>query len=203
MPGLPAAHIDLSFADIIKHLDGGLMGAAEGRYGRFIFMGDMIYAKISGSAETPGPFFSSAKIETSSFIGTAMAGYRVLDDPGYSLDALAGIRGYAVDTELTLFPGLLAGGTIHDSEAWVDPLIGAKGRVALTDQWYLTGWGFVGGFDVSSKFSWDVFGGVGYAFNKSVSGVVGYRALGVDYENGNFLYDVVQQGPVVGLVARF
>ena len=36
---------------------------------------------------------------------------------------------------------------------------------------------------------------IGYRFSDTVSAVAGYRALGVDYSNDGFLFDVVQQGP--------
>ncbi|SDI49161.1 hypothetical protein SAMN05428953_102101 [Mesorhizobium muleiense] len=50
---------------------------------------------------------------------------------------------------------------------------------------------------------WDVAGAVGYRFNDRISSVIGYRALGVDYSNDGGFLDVVQQGPILGLVVRF
>jgi hypothetical protein len=50
---------------------------------------------------------------------------------------------------------------------------------------------------------WDVMGGVGYRFTDSFSTLLGYRALGVDYRDDGFVFDVVQQGPILGLVFRF
>ena len=46
-------------------------------------------------------------------------------------------------------------------------------------------------------------GGAGYQFTDWFSAVAGYRAAGVDYENDGFVYDVVQQGPIIGLTFRF
>ncbi|POH31963.1 hypothetical protein ATY30_11145 [Sinorhizobium americanum] len=50
---------------------------------------------------------------------------------------------------------------------------------------------------------WDVAAAIGYRFSDTVSAVAGYRALGVDYSNDGFLFDVVQQGPILGLVVKF
>jgi hypothetical protein len=51
---------------------------------------------------------------------------------------------------------------------------------------------------------WDVAGGLGYRINERFSATFGYRALGVDYSNDDgFLFDVVQQGPIMGLTIRF
>lgn len=49
---------------------------------------------------------------------------------------------------------------------------------------------------------WDVAGAIGHRFNDRVSSVIGYRALGVDYSNDDGFLDVVQEGPILGLVVR-
>ena len=91
---------------------------------------------------------------------------------------------------------------MSQEETWADPVVGLKGRVSLTPQLYLTGWGMIGG-GASSDIVWDVLGGVGYQFNDTISAVAGYRAAGVDYENEGFVYDVIQHGPILGVVFRF
>jgi hypothetical protein len=58
--------------------------------------------------------------------------------------------------------------------------------------------GDVGGFDVGSKFSWQVLGALDYEICRSRtvtwSGMVGYKALSVDYAQGSgvsrYEYDV-------------
>ena len=47
------------------------------------------------------------------------------------------------------------------------------------------------------------FGGVGYEFNNTFSLVAGYRGTGVDYEDDNFEFDVIQHGPIFGGLFRF
>ena len=69
----------------------------------------------------------------------------------------------------------------------------------------------IGGFDAGSIFSWNIVGA--YNFNICVSngitytGMLGYRALSVDYEQGSgrtkYEYDVVQHGPVMGISVKF
>ena len=73
----------------------------------------------------------------------------------------------------------------------------------LSEQLYLTSWGMIGGFGVSSDFTWDVMAALGYDVHDKISMIGGYRALGVDYSNGSFLFDVVQHGPILGAVFRF
>jgi hypothetical protein len=204
LPPLPPVHVNLGFDDLLRNLDGAVMAAGEVRKDRFIVAFDVMYTKVSGSADPKSALFNSAALETSSFIGTLLAGYRAVDTSSYSLDLMAGLRGYSVWTATTttsVLPALNL--RREDTEGWVDPMIGAKLRVALDPKWYLTAWGFVGGFGVSSDISWDVMAGVGYAFSKHWSGMLGYRALGVDYRSGAFVYDIVQHGPLFALIAKF
>ena len=77
-----------------------------------------------------------------------------------------------------------------------------RGNYAFTPRFYFAGWGLIGagGADVD----WDVAAGLGYRFNDTLSATVGYRAMGVDYSNDDgFLFDVVQQGPIMGLTINF
>lgn len=50
---------------------------------------------------------------------------------------------------------------------------------------------------------WDFAGTLGYQFKDNLSAVAGYRALGVDYSQDSFVYDVIQKGPVLGLAVHF
>jgi hypothetical protein len=116
---------------------------------------------------------------------------------------MAGLRLWSVDTDLSFSGGVLDGVSRSDGDTWVDPLIGAKGRLDLTSRLYLTGWAMVGGFGVSSDLMWDALGGIGYQFSDTFSTVLGYRGAGVDYAKAGFEYDVIQHGPVLGAVIRF
>ena len=139
--------------------------------------------------------------KTLSVFGAAM--WRAVDEPTASLDLMAGARLWSVETSIDPVGGALGGADFSSSETWVDPVLGAKGRVQLPSNFYLTGWGMVGGFGVSSKARWDVMGAVGYEVTEATSFIAGYRALGVDYRDGDFLFDVVQSGPILGaLVLR-
>jgi len=93
---------------------------------------------------------------------------------------------------------------------WVDPLVGFRIRQGLAPGQELLLRADVGGFDVGSQFSWNVL--AAYSFDFAVrdgvtySGVLGYRALSVDFDGSGtsrFKEDVVLHGPVVGLTLRF
>ena len=197
-------HVDESIGEILDNLDIGIMGVAEARYERFGVFTDLVYVRLSESADTPfGILANSVDFTTTSLMWTAAGEYRLLDHPDASVDAFAGFRLYSIENELDFNPpGLLGGLGLSQQETWVDPIVGLKGRVSITPQVYLTSWGLIGG-GASSDIVWDVMGGVGFQFTNSFSAEIGYRAAGVDYENDGFVYDTVQQGPIIGAVFRF
>jgi len=73
----------------------------------------------------------------------------------------------------------------------------------LSDKWSLTGYGDIGGFGVGSDFTYDLYAAANYNFNPNISMVLGYRYLSVDYDDNGFLYDISQNGPVIGAQFRF
>ena len=199
--GLPPVKVNMNFGDILKNLDFGFMGVAEARKGRFGVMTDLIYAKLSDSKNVSAGPGITAHLTASTLYWTGMGEYRLVDQDRMSVDALAGFRLYDVNNKLKLSGRRVATG--NDGDTWADPMIGAKMRVNLNSNFYLTSWGMVGGFGVASNIAWDVFGGVGYSFNKTASMVAGYRALAVDYKHKGFVFDVVQHGPTIGAVFHF
>ncbi|MBY5834341.1 hypothetical protein ELH53_11605 [Rhizobium ruizarguesonis] len=198
------AHIDASIDDILSNLDIAVMGLAEARYERFGIFTDLNYVKLSTSSDTPfGILANSLDFTTHSLMWTAAGEYRLIDQRDASLDAFVGFRLFSIKNELDFNPpGLLGGVELSQTETWADPIVGLKGRVSINQQFYLTGWALIGG-GASSDLVWDVMGGAGYQFNERVSAVAGYRAAGVDYKNDGFVYDVVQQGPILGVTFRF
>lgn len=202
--GLPEVDVDASFGDVLKNFDIGLMGVGEARYGRFGVATDLLWVKLSAEQNTPLGLFADnvdADIETLMF--TAVGSYSLFLGETGSLDVVAGGRLWSVDTKFGLEGGSLDGRSTSDGETWVDPVVGLKGRSNFTPEFYVTGWSLIGGFDASSKFMWDVMGGLGYAPSDSFSVIAGYRGVGVDYRKDGFVYDVVQHGPLLGFVFNF
>lgn len=94
---------------------------------------------------------------------------------------------------------------------WIDPIVGLRLRHEFSPGSELTLSGDVGGFGVGSKFSWQALGAYRWTFAKTNnitwSGMLGYRALYVDYTKGSgdslYTYDMLQHGPIAGVTARF
>lgn len=202
-PGAPAADVDVSFSDILDNLDMAGMAIVQLRYRRVAAYMDLVYTSISADQETPlRILFDDVELENEVFIGTFGGAYRAIETDHATLDLLAGVRVWSVDTVLELEGGVLPDQEFEHSENWIDPIIGLHGHYQFESGIFVTSLSQVGGFGVSSDLTWDSFAGVGYRFNDTVSAIAGYRHLEVDYEHDGFVFDVEMSGPVVGMTIR-
>lgn len=205
LPGLPATDIDVDFYDDIwGNINGALYLVGEARKDNLGVFLDVEYVDIEDEEATPGPFFSKVKSRTKSWLVSAAGFYRLIQADKAFLDALAGIRYWSVDSKLTLTAGILPSLDESNTEDWLDPIIGLKGLMPLGDsRFFISGGLVIGGLGVGSDFMWDVNANLGYQWTQSFATTVGYRYLDVDYEEDDFLYDVYQDGLVLGLSWRF
>lgn len=200
--GAPSVDVNMGFSDILDDLRFSAMVAAEIRNGPFSLSTDLFYLKLGTDQATPrGVLATSVELDSSTMSATALAGYSVLDRANLRLDAVFGARLWSVENTLKFKGGIFGGQSFKDSETWVDAMGGIKGRLNVTDRIYFTGSAIAGGG--SSNFGWDVMGGIGYEISRHFSAVAGYRALGVDYKNGSFDFDVTVQGPIAGGSIKF
>jgi len=184
-------------------LDFALMGVFEARKGKLVVLTDLEYVAVSDDKATPGPLFSNVNAKFKTFIFDPEVGYRVYDDPakGAYVDVLGGIRVWHVSTELNFGAGILPATQVQGSRNWVDAIVGLRGKAAVSEKLFVTGKFDLGGG--GSKFTYQLFGGAGYNINQKVALIFGYRVLDVNYDKNNFIYDMNQRGPIVGLGFKF
>jgi hypothetical protein len=208
--GLPPQDLDLPFSDILQDLDFAFMGLGEARNGRFVFGMDLTYSKIGTTVDNPrqdGALIDSMEVDSAVWMVTGFGGYTVYDTEALQVDVIGGARYWSVDNDFKVntfnSSDPLNGRTYSDGAEWVDPLVGVKLRADLTHKVYVTSWGMIGGFGLGSDVMWDVMAGAGYSFTDHVDMFAGYRAVSVDYADDGFVYDMVQQGPLLAAVVRF
>lgn len=201
--GNRTTQVDESFSDIFHSLDFALMGVLEARKGKFVTLTDVEYVAVSDDKATPGPLFSNVKAKFKTFIFDPEVGYRVLDHPdkSASIDVLGGVRVWHVSTDLAFGAGILPATEVQGSRNWVDGVVGLRGKAALSPKLFITGKFDLGGG--GSKFTWQLFGGAGYNLTPKIALIGGYRVLDVDYNKNNFIYDMNQRGPIIGLGFKF
>jgi len=215
-----------------------LAALGEARNGRFGLLADVVYIKadlgasITRSRTTDaigGAVGVSAGLDTKMVIAELAAAYEIaswsgLTSPGSStaLDLYAGGRVWWQRADAQI----IASGTLNvfdltfsrvgvlsaeKSVSWVDPLVGMRLRHQFAPTWNFVLSGDVGGFDVGSKFSWQVLALLEHEICRSRtvtwSAMVGYKALSVDYSQGSGLslyeFDMTIHGPIFGVTARF
>jgi opacity protein-like surface antigen len=210
---LPAINVDMSFSDILKNLDAGLMGAFEARQGRLGLLFDAIYMKLSDSGTAsrtgPGPVGATAtagaELEMTQTLYAAAAAYRV-NEGRTPLDVIGGMRYSKIEADARIDGSFFAQTGSVDrgaSKDWVDPYVGLRVQRPIADHWTLVGYGDIGGFGIGSDFTWQAALGVNVDFSKTFSGKFGYRYISVDYDKDGFRYDMANSGLYLGLGIRF
>jgi hypothetical protein len=200
-----SADVDIAFKDVLKHLDMTFMAAAELRYKRWGFMGDLIYARLHDDIAPPsGIIFSSTHEVFKETIGTFLLSYRVVDAKPAYLDFFAGARVYSFYSEIVLRPNLGQTGFKADgTTTWADPIIGMRSRYYVSPVVFLNGYGDVGGFGAGSELSWQVLGSIGVQAARWCDVQLGYRGLGFEYGSGNRKQEITTHGPIIGATIRF
>ena len=207
IPGAPVTPVEVSASDALSDTQAAYMGVFEmkrGKHGGFI---DYVYTDVeSDTVLVPDPINLTLKSVSKSTIASAGYSYEFYNSDRASAGAFLGARYWKVDTYLEFGGGLgiLAGRNIRNTESWVDPLIGIKGRTALGgSNFFVSGILGVGGFGVGSDHFYDASLHVGYQWSKLLGTTLGYRLFDVKYEDGSFLYDVRQQGWLLGISFAF
>jgi hypothetical protein len=184
-------------------IEGAFMLKGEARYGDFGLWFDGAWARLGVTASGAGLLYAGADATTDLGFATTALSYRLpIDDP-FTVRTFVGARIWYADIDLRIDPGLLAERSSSGHDTWVDPVIGGTARYAITDDFFATLVGDVGGFDVASRLTWQVFGGLGYQIADWFAASLGYRYLTDDYSNDGFVLDIAAQGFLVGLGFRY
>ncbi len=220
------APVDLSFIDILKDSSSiigieGRLGVRKGRIGVYV---DGLYNKI-GFENLSGPLgFAKANASvTLTFIESAVY-YDLIDLPrqrspdgmdtwnwGIETDIYAGARhtnlGVNVDLKSIGKFGINQSGS--KNENWVDPIVGGRVLVDLSDHWKVLLDNNIGGFGVGSKLAYSGMGLVGYQFTMfglESTAWAGYKAIYQDFQDGSgkdeFRWNMWVHGPIMGLTMR-
>jgi hypothetical protein len=198
--------LDLDFSDVLENLSLAGMLLVDVQKGRWIVSANFVGARLEADAA------NTIKVTNDLInLGTAIA-YQVIDGEfrrsasgqslSWSLAPLAGARLIYLRVELDVD----AGPSVDESETWVDPLIGLRGDLELTERLALFAEADVGGFGVGSDLAWNAQLFLTYrtaVFGVATDLALGYRALRQDYDHNDFAYDVTTSGPIIGAAFHF
>jgi hypothetical protein len=207
----PTIGIDKSFSDVMDSLNVGGFLNVWARNGRYVASFDIMYvdttdAKAIGPLPPPIPVppgtFIDGSIDTTEFMATVLGGYRLIDAPSFSLDALAGVRVWDIENDVTL-SALGQSRSYGESFSWVDPVIALRAFAGLSGRTSLQAQADIGGFGAGADFTWSILATVNYSFTGNLSLSAGYKIVDVDYDHGGHVYDTRMDGPVLGVTWRF
>jgi opacity protein-like surface antigen len=223
---------DVSFDQLLNHLTHvPIVLSADIRYQRWEFFGDGQFMEVGTSATLPGLLFTTANLHLKSGLAEGFVGYRLINCEKGALSLFAGARYTYMEGDLSIFdngdarlailrqllgiPGKL---DFSGSVGWVDPVIGARGKVKLWKAISLYAEGDVGGFDAnsgsafqlhregrtivresvdSSDWSYQVQGGIEIQLTRWMWTQVGWRYLKYDYVQGGFTNKTELNGPFI------
>ena len=216
-----SSEFGIDIKNILDNLEFTLMGMFDARKGHWGFLTDVIYMDV-GNSQTgtreatigrralPVNATANVNLDLKSWIWTLTGSYRALDQPGMTLDVVAGAR--YLDVEQTVnwvITGNVGSIAVPDrtgaAEAGVtnwDALIGVKGRFAFGAQkaWFVPYYLDVGTGD--SDFTWQGLTGIGYAFRWG-DVVAAWRYLYYDLPSGKAIKDMSFSGPAIGVTFRW
>ena len=208
----PTIAIEKSFSDVLNDLNFGGFLNVWARYDRFVFSGDVMYINTTHSSAVgplpalpiaipPGTVINGS-VDSKQFTATLQGGYRVYESPGFTFDALAGVRFWQVSNDVTV-SALGLSRSYGESFGWADPVVGARVFLQLTDKFSIQAQADIGGFGAGSDFTWSALATLNYLVTDHLSLSAGYKVLDVNFNRDGHVYDVRLNGPVVGATWRF
>ena len=227
-----AADVDIPFHGLFDHFNHvPLLFSIDTRYQRWEIFGDGEFYTLSDSVSLPGLLFTNANIHLTFGVGEAFIGYRLINCQRASLSLFAGARYTYLGGQLTLFDngdaqlvtlrqllGLSKKLDFSANTYWVDPVVGARGKVEIWKAVSIFAEGDAGGFDAnsgsafsihrqgrtivkepndSSDWSYQVQGGLGFQLTRSIWTRVGWRYLKYDYNQSGFTFKPELSGPFI------
>lgn len=156
--------IDVSGSDVLSNVDMAFMGTFAAQNGRWGFVGDLLYSNLSSTQDTPFPLFGQGTVDMKVTALSGYALYRVSNSLKVLFDLGAGFRHFDANIDVSLSAGINPAASETISGNWTDPLVAARVAVPLNEDWFLVGFADWGD-SCSGSETWQLYGGVGYAFD--------------------------------------
>jgi hypothetical protein len=225
-------NVDVGIDQVLRHLTHvPIQLSADIRYHRWELFGDGQYLEVGASATLPGLLFTNANLHLKSGFAEGFLGYRLINCDKAALSLFAGARYTYEGVNLSIFDngdarlvilrrllGIRNKLDFSGSIDWVDPVIGARGRVKIWKATSLYAEGDVGGFDAnsdsafaihrqgrtivstpvdSSDWSYQVQGGLELQVSRWFWTQLGWRYLKYDFVKSGFTNKTELNGPLI------
>jgi hypothetical protein len=180
------APIDFSAKDILDNAEGAVFTRYEYlRHDNIGYYADFQWVNITGDS-TVGPLDIDADIEQITVDLGAF--YRLNLKNGAFFDSMLGIRYVDLKQKVNIDgPGPIAKQNLGGSEDWVEPVIGARLGLPMTETLTFLLRGDYGGFGVGSAAdkNYNVVVATEWAFDEQWSTIIGWKYNYLDYSRGS------------------
>ena len=206
------AEMDADFGDILSVANMAFAMRGEAWQGPLGFTFDVTYLDVEEKTNAP-------IIEGKAQLGLLLAevGFSYMfhwpltEETGdlrvLTIEPIVGVRYVAVEGDIDVGLGPISLLSQGGRESWIEPWLGLRSRVQLSDRWSMAFGGNVGGFGIGSDFTWVAFLGVDFKITELLSAKLGYKWMDIDYSKGSgrnrFELDATLQGLWLGLSFNF
>ena len=215
-PGFGSGNLDTGPGNYLEYLKFVGMLDFQVQKGRWSFLADIMYVDFAGNqtAHFLGVLSRSsgwtvgADWELQALLFELVGAYSVFRNEYVNFDLLAGVRYAGIDGKAELdivgpLPGWVRSRTFSETESFIDPIVGFKGKFEVGKKWYLPYYFDIGGFSVDSDLTLQTFAAIGYRFCNWFSMTLGYRYLHYDFGDSKLVEDLNLYGPTLGFSFTF
>lgn len=212
------AEVDASFRDVLSNFNVfGAMGRIDARRDRLGLFVDGLFISVD-QEQTFSRDNIAVELDADFKLSTVELGasYELFrhrynnQSGGISLEGLGGARYTHYEQTLNatgLGPLNITTG-IGGSADWVEPFVGGRVRIGLTDELAIRLYGDVGGFGVGdADLSWKARTLLDWQVTENISLLGGYQVYGLDFQEGSgpgrVGFDGHLHGPIFGVGVRF
>ena len=197
VPGEPDESADTASID---NIDAVFMGSYSISKGKWSFLTDIIYVKVSG--ETEGKINPNVNLdmEITSKIYGFYGGYNISKTDKLDINAIAGVRYFGLGLDVTRSGSRLPTVTASPSVDLYDAVIGVQGQYNINENWYMPYQFDIGTGD--SELTWQANLSVAYRY--SWGDIIGtYRYIHYSHDGAGLLEEMDLYGPKLGVVFHF
>jgi hypothetical protein len=208
--------VSVDASQILDALKMTFMGSFDAHNGRWGVFTDVIYLDLGGEKSNtrdfsignglPADATANVSLDLKATVWTTAGLYRIVSNPAWTVDALAGARmlnvnptlGWTITGNVDGIPQSERTGTRQSDETVWDGIIGARGRFAFGDrqQWIMPFYGDIG--TGGSDLTYQLAGGIAYAF-KWGEVVALWRYLDYKFKSDKNVENLTTNGPLFGV----
>lgn len=160
--------VNVQFSDILKDLEFAAMIHAEAHHNSgWGILFDYAYMNLGAHISNPLGGVTNAGVKQGVL---ELLAARKLAFAGGSFELLGGFRWWTNNVDLTVNPAILPGSARASiDESWIDPVVGGRLTMPVTEQMEFVIRGDLGGFGVGSDFTTLIASGIHYRFTEMIS----------------------------------